>query len=85
MRTDSPCLYDRNGVRVTVGARVRFWFELRESQIEGTVREVARNRYNDVPEARCDDGDPANPDLRTNGFHVVAIVVARDIEVIDAR
>ena len=39
----------------------------------GTVRKITGN------EARVDDGDPENPDLRSNGFHVAAIVRLSDL------
>ena len=82
-------MVDINGAPVTAGARCRYFFELRDTWIEGTVRKVRiQSYYNnyeqrlDVWEARVDDGDPSNPDTATNGFHTSAMVESKDIEII---
>ena len=78
---------DRNNVAVAVGARVRFTTDhQRERWVEGWVRDVAEHTFYHPKltrwEARVDDGDPANDDLHTNGFHVSAWVSSREIEVL---
>ena len=47
--------------------------ETRKKPVIGTVRKITGD------EARVDDGDPENPDLRSNGFHVAAIVRLSDL------
>lgn len=82
-------MLDINGVPVTVGARCKYFFELRDTWIEGTVRKVRMQSYYnnyeqrlDVWEANVDDGDPANPDYDSNGFHTAALVESTHIEII---
>ncbi len=43
----------------------------------GTVRALSRHRGG--PEARVDDGDPANGDPRTNGFKLSAWCGSREV------
>jgi hypothetical protein len=82
-------MVDINGVPVTVGARCKYFLTIRDIWIEGTVRKVKIQSYynnyeqrTDVWEAKVDDGDPANPDIETNGFHTAAVVESNDIEII---
>ena len=72
---------DKNHKPVVLGARCRFYAEGRETWLEGVVRKVAE-KGPFIGHARVDDGDPANDDLHTNGFHVSAWVEPRDIEVL---
>lgn len=58
---------------IRVGSRVAWLPESRKKPVVGTVRKITGN------EARVDDGDPKNPDLRSNGFHVAAIVRLTDL------
>ena len=72
---------DKNDKDVSEGMRCRFYAEGRDEWLVGTVRAVATMgpfRGN----ARVDDGDPANDDLHTNGFHVSAWVEPWGIEVL---
>ena len=77
---------DKNGATVTVGARCRFFSDLSESWHEGTVRALTEQAYYRPKEtrweARVDDGDPANEDLRTNGLRIAAWVPSDEIEVL---
>jgi hypothetical protein len=80
---------DRNGRPVVEGARVRFRAETRDGAwLTGTVRKVGQHTYHrptvTMWEARVDDGDPSNPDLSDNGFHVAAHVESAGIEVLDS-
>ncbi len=72
---------DKNGKPVTAGARCRFYGYSREKWLDGTVRSIKT----DGPwagHARVDDGDPTNPDLHTNGFHVSTWIKPAHIEVL---
>lgn len=82
-------MVDKNGNPVKVGDRCRFYSGTRTEWLGGTVRRVQAHSYynmfeqrDDVWEAKVDDGDPANPDIETNGFHVAAHVESNAIEVI---
>ena len=72
---------DKNHKPVVEGARCRFYAEGRDEWRDGTVRAVATMGHF-VGNARVDDGDPANDDISTNGFHVAAWVEPRNIEVL---
>lgn len=72
---------DKNKTLVVAGARCLFYADGRETWVSGTVRDV-RDTGVWAGHARVDDGDPANEDLRTNGFHVSAWVEPGDIEVL---
>ncbi len=61
---------------MTIGQRVAFRVEGRRNPVVGTVRAIKGN------EARCDDGDPNNSDLHTNGFRCSAWVRLADLTVI---
>ena len=81
-------MVDRNGAPVSVGDRVRFRATARDEWREGTVRAVRTQSYYerfdkrlDVVETLVDDGDPANADLRSNGFRSAAWVEDINIEV----
>ena len=69
---------DRHGKTVTIGAACRFQPDIRDEWRNGTVRALRT----DDAEARVDDGDPANPDLHTNGFHVSTWIKPDHIEVL---
>jgi ribosomal protein L35AE/L33A len=58
---------------IKVGSRIAWIPESGGKPVIGTVRKIAGN------EARVDDGDPENPDLRSNGFHVAVIVRLSDL------
>lgn len=58
---------------IKVGTRVAWIPESGGKPVIGTVRKITGD------EARVDDGDPENPDLRSNGFHVAAIVRLLDL------
>jgi hypothetical protein len=80
---------DKNGVPVTAGARCKYFFELRNEWIEGTVRHTRMMSYYnnfeqrmDVWEAKVDDGDPANLDPYHNGCRTSAWVVSEELEVL---
>lgn len=80
---------DKNGVPVVAGARCRYFFDLRNEWIEGTVRSTRLMTYykhwelrEDVWEAKVDDGAPDNPDCNYNGFHTAAWVTSAELEVI---
>lgn len=82
-------MLDKNGVPVEVGQRCKFWSGTRTEWLDGTVRRVQEHSYyntfeqrDDVWEAKVDDGDPANPDIESNGFHVAAHVESNAIEVV---
>jgi hypothetical protein len=64
---------------VTVGTRVRFFAD--PCWREGTVRRIPTTGVWDGW-VLVDDGDPANNDLHTNGFHVSAWLEPRDIELL---
>jgi hypothetical protein len=53
------------------GAKISWTPSTRRNPAIGTVRKITGN------EARVDDGDPEN--LRSNGFHVAAIVRLSDL------
>lgn len=72
---------DKNGTPVVAGARCLFYVEGRDAWVTGIVRDV-RETGVWAGHARADDGDPANEDLRTNGFHVSAWVPSDEIEVL---
>ena len=55
------------------GSKIAWTPEARKNPVIGTVRKITGN------EARVDDGDPENPDLRSNGFRVAAIVRLSDL------
>ena len=55
------------------GSKIAWTPSTRKIHVIGTVRRITGN------EARVDDGDPENPDLRSNGFHVAAIVRLSDL------
>ena len=80
---------DINGKKISVGDRIRFKPSLREEWLNGTVRAIREASYYngfeqriDVFEAKVDDGDPKDPDVRTNGFHVAAWIEGDWIEVL---
>ena len=58
---------------IKVGSRIAWTPSTRKNPVIGTVRKITGD------EARVDDGDPENPDLRSNGFHVAAIVRLSDL------
>lgn len=58
---------------IKVGSKIVWTPETRKKPVIGTVRKITGD------EARVDDGDPENPDLRSNGFHVAAIVRLSDL------
>ena len=58
---------------IKVGSRIAWTPSTRKNTVIGTVRKLT------CDEARVDDGDPENPDLRSNGFHVAAIVRLSDL------
>ena len=58
---------------IKVGSKVAWIPDSRKKPVIGTVRKFTGD------EARVDDGDPENPDLRSNGFHVAAIVRLSDL------
>ena len=70
---------DSKGAALTVGDLVRFDTDTRKGIILGTVR-----GFGDLG-IRCDDGDPANPDLLTNGFHCSAWVDSSGVVRVGAR
>lgn len=74
-------MIDKNGTPVVAGVRCRFYADGREAWVSGIVRDV-RDTGVWAGHARVDDGDPANDDLRTNGFHVSAWVPSDEIEVL---
>lgn len=74
-------MVDMHDKPVIEGARCRFYASGRDAWLEGVVRKVATNGFF-LGQARVDDGDPENPDLHTNGFHVSAWVEPWDIEVL---
>ena len=67
---------DSKGAPVTVGAKVQFKVSGRGWPVVGVVRAIKGE------EARCDDGDPANGDLLTNGFRCSAWVTAKKLLVL---
>lgn len=71
---------DAKGNPVTVGARVRFFAE--PCWREGTVRSAPTTGVW-AGCVRVDDGDPANPDLHTNEFHVTAWLEPDEIELLE--
>ena len=82
---------DINGKTINVGDSVRFKPGLRDTWLNGTVRATREASYYngfeqriDVMEAKVDDGDPKDPDVMTNGFHVAAWVEGDWIEVLSA-
>ena len=75
-------MIDRHGTPITVGARVVFRIDGDGDYTIGTVRKIGAGIRGKAPEARCDDGDPANPDLFSNGFGKSAWAMASEIEVI---
>ena len=70
---------DKKDRPVVVGARCMFKAE--RGWVGGIVR-VVRDSGVWAGHARVDDGDPANDDLHTNGFHVSAWVPSDEIEVL---
>lgn len=58
---------------IKVGSKVAWIPDSRKKPVIGTVRKITGN------EARVDDGDSENPDIRSNGFHVAAIVCLSDL------
>ena len=58
---------------INPGSKIAWTPETRKKPVIGTVRKITGN------EARVDDGDPENPDLRSNGFRVAAIVRLSDL------
>jgi hypothetical protein len=73
---NAAAMTDRNNKPVTVGARVQFKVDGRKWPVVGVVRAIKDG------EARCDDGDPDNDDLFTNGFRCSAWVGSKHIEVL---
>lgn len=69
---------DKNGTPLAVGARVRFYSKARSVPVEGTVRTVR----NDGHLARVDNGNPADPDMGTNGFSLAGWVTSDEVEVL---
>ena len=64
---------------MNIGDRVVFSIDVfagRKKPMIGTLRKILNG------EGKCDDGDPANADLRTNGFRVSAWVPLTDLEVV---
>jgi len=61
---------------MNIGDRVVFDSTVRERPVIGTVRKIVDDM------AKCDDGDPNNDDLHTNGFHVSAWGLLVDLEVV---
>ena len=55
------------------GSKIAGTPSTRKNPVLGTVRKFTGD------EARVDDGDPENPDIRSNGFHVAAIVCLSDL------
>lgn len=79
---------DKNGAVVSEGARCKYYFNLRDEWLNGTVRAIRLMSYyntfeqrDDVWEAKVDDGDPANPDCNYNGFNTAAWVTGEELEV----
>lgn len=58
---------------IKVGSKVAWIPETRKKPVIGTVRKITG------AEARVDDGEPENPDIRSNGFRVAAIVGLSDL------
>ena len=77
-------MVDRNGAPVSVGDRVRFRATVRDEWREGTVRAIRAETYyrpkRTIWAVLVDNGDPANADLRTNGFFLAGWVEDGDIE-----
>jgi hypothetical protein len=72
---------DKKDRPVVAGAKCLFYVEGRDAWVGGIVR-VVRESGVWAGHARVDDGDPANDDLHTNGFHVSAWVPSDEIEVL---
>ena len=70
---------DRNGIAVTVGARVRFT----ASQREGWVRDLTRRRNTFF--AHVDNGAEESDDPTTNGATLATWVPCEEIEVCGAH
>ena len=88
MQSHSQMLH-KNGSPVKVGDRCKFYSGTRSEWLDGTVRRVQTHSYynvfeqrDDIWEASVDNGDPANPDIETNGFGVAAHVESNAIEVV---
>lgn len=62
---------------MNIGDRVVFNIDGRKKPVIGTIR-----AFNKRGEARCDDGDPANNDLTSNGFRVSSWVPLSELEVV---
>jgi hypothetical protein len=78
---------DRNGVPVTVGAKVRFTGDLLSGRwVEGWVRDTGEHTYYHprrvVWEARVDNGVRDDSDFSTNLASIAAWVVSENIEVL---
>ena len=78
---------DKNNVPVSVGMRVRFRVgeDFEDRWALGTVRALGKDTGPWADHVRCDDGDPNNDDMHTNGFHVSAWVRSHEIEVVTER
>lgn len=84
-------MLDINGNEVKVGDKCKFYFELRDEWVIGTVRKVATYTYRysyqlmnskTVWEAKVDNGDPLNSDVYENGCTMAAMVETNRIEII---
>ena len=81
-------MLDINKNEVKVGDKCKFYFELRDEWVIGTVRKVATYTYYNsqnketVWEAKVDNGDPLNPDVSENGCTMAAMVETNRIEII---
>lgn len=86
--TEGPkSMLDKNGVPVTIGAKVRFTGDLLGGRwVEGWVRYTGEHTYyhprRTLWEARVDNGDRESEDFATNGASIAAWVVSEDIEVV---
>lgn len=81
-------MIDINGNEVNVGDKCKFYSELRDEWIIGTVRKVATYTYYNSRdketawEAKVDNGEPSNPDIGENGCTMAAMVESNRIEII---
>lgn len=74
-------MVDRNGCEISTGDVVRFYAgnsNARRPKGGRWLTGVVRKLYGD--ECTVDDGDPKNPDLRTNGFGYAAVVTSGQVE-----
>lgn len=67
---------DRNGHEITIGDHVLFKMTGDRWPVAGIARKFMGETV------RCDDGDPGNANLMTNGFHCSAWVASEDVEVL---